>query len=251
MRTSIILFLAPFFLALGLPPLYGAAPVMSPGLNRELRLITLVPIDAPLFLGVNPSASKLRLSTTQLNCYTDGLAGRNIEIFNSKITSDLKQVKVIYATAPWPEPSLRALGILYPGGMASSPHGRLLLLADSIERYPEKSVRVINLMERPLMVKGGGKGEELGVNGELVILLNSTDGEVQLEVSISEKQGEWRRALSRYLTNPKHYRSVVILRPDDKSTPDEDAALPDMIHVLDQTSPLPAEPLRPSPVVVP
>jgi hypothetical protein len=230
------------------PSLVGAQTSAEPkAKGREIRMIAWAPIGHQLTCGADPAAQTLSLSTTQLSRYNAESTGDNLEIYTPVEAADGKIQNMLYAAAPWPDKGLRFLGVLGPGADEAVPRGKLFLLPDSLKLYPEHSVRVMNLTPAVLAVKVGGKEYKLKTRGECVVPYQNDRKNMELSVAMPDQQGGWKMALSAYLTTSRHFRSVVILRPNPSPVPGEDATLPVMLQILDQTSPRAPEITRAAP----
>lgn len=215
--------------------------------GREIRMIAWAPIERPLTCGASPAAPALSLSTTQLSSYKEESPGDNLEIFTPVEAADGKIQNLLYAAAPWPDTGSRVLGVLGPGADEKNPRGKLFLMPDSLKLYPEHSARVLNLTPGALTVKVGDKETKLSSRGEFVVPYHSDHKSLKLAVSMPDQEKGWKQVLTTSLTTARHYRSLVILRPNPNPLPGEDPNWPYLLEVLDQISPLPPEIPRPAP----
>jgi hypothetical protein len=210
--------------------------------GREIRMIAWAAIDVPLSCETDPSAPEMSLSTTQLNSFTATSAGANFEIFTPVTGPDGEIKKIVYAAAPWPGAGSRFLGVIGPSEETASTRGVLFLLPDSLVRYPERSVRVLNLTPGVLAVKVGDKESILSPKDECVVGYNASRNHLKVAVAMPAEHGGWQRVLTNYLTTPsRHYRSVVILRSNPHLQPGDDPKYPFLMEILDQTSARPSE----------
>ena len=215
---------------------------------REVRLLAWSPIGVPLSLGPSLEDPVVNLSTTQLSQYTDLSSGVKVELFTPVMMQDGKLKKIVYASAPWPHDCTRAIGLIGPNASPTDPHGILVLLPDDLIRYSEHRVRILNLTEGQLAVKVGREDSLLETKAEWVTPFDPNGKRLPIVVAVPDGKEGWRRVISTYLTTASHYRSVVILRPNQHPQPGEDTAVPVMLQLLDQTSPLPPEVPRPAPI---
>ena len=240
--------------------------------GRELRLLAWVPMDIPLSLGSGTRPTSLALSTDQFALIKGKQlpGGKTMEVFAElpdptgrppeasvdPSTTDLGDVTppdtsltgrtkmVLYASAPWPSGSQRAIAFLLPDKDAPLRKGKLLLLPDSLELHPEHTMRAINLTEVALGIRLGDKQARVPVRGELICPFDP--GRLRIDIAV-DQGGDWNVVTGSYLATARHYRCFALIRPQVNPNPLFPTNQPDIQSIFDQTSPLPPRAPLPTP----